>query len=183
MTIADLTDDELVRQLRSGSREALGELYERYKDTLYNYCYQMLKSTSNADDAVHDAFLKVWDKIQTLEKVNSFRAWLYAIVRYQVLNKLRDSKSFEDLTDDCSIEDDDPYRILVAHELSLDLEKSLDMIRPAFKELIVLRDFEGLSYTEIAQITGLSLASVRVHIFRATKALAKIYHEKFGDEL
>jgi RNA polymerase sigma-70 factor (ECF subfamily) len=176
------SDTDLVRSLRSGSRDAFEELYLRHKDALYDYCSRLLKDGVQAEDAVHESFLAVWKDAQTLNDPGSFRSWLFGIARHKALNSIRDRKSFDELFDDSLLVLDDPYSILVKNEQSALVGELLEMIRPAYKDLLVLRDFENFSYAEIARISGLSLASVRVHLFRARKALAKAYSKNHGEK-
>jgi RNA polymerase sigma-70 factor, ECF subfamily len=182
MTPEALSDADLVRSLRSGSSDAFGELYVRHKDALYDYCCRLLNDRVQAEDVVHESFLMLWKDAHTLDALDSFRSWLFGIARHKALNAIRDRKSFDELFDDSSIEEDDPYTIFVRNERSALLSELLEMIRPAFKDLVVLKDYEGFSYAEIAKITGLSIASVRVHLFRARKALAKAYVKKRGEK-
>lgn len=176
------SDTDLVRNLRSGSRDAFEELYLRHKDALYDYCSRLLRDDARAEDVVHDLFLTIWNDAQTLKDPGSFRSWMFSIARHRALNAIRDRKSFDELSDDSLPGDDDPYSILVRNEQSDLISDLLEMIRPAYKDLIVLKDFENFSYADIANITGLSVASVRIHLFRARKALAKTYSKKHGEK-
>ena len=175
-----VTDAALMRNLRSGSNEAFAELYRRHKDSLYDYCSRLLKDEIQAEDVVHDSFLMLWRDAHTLNSLGSFRSWIFSIARHKALNCIRDRKSFDELSDDCSIEHDDPLTIFVRNEQRVLFHDLLEMIRPAYKELIVLKDYEYFSSQEISKITGLSIASTRVHLFRARKALAKEFMKNHG---
>ncbi|MDP2884808.1 MAG: RNA polymerase sigma factor [Ignavibacteria bacterium] len=181
MNQSSVTEIELVERLREGSREALGQIYVLYRDSLYNYCHWLVKEDGRVDDVVHETFMKVWNNIGSLNNSDSFRSWLFKIARNQALLDLRNRKPFEELTDESSIESDGPLVALINTEKSDQIKGLLDALRPAYRELIVLRVYEGLSYAELACVTGLSLSAVRVHLFRARKALAKLYDEHFGD--
>jgi RNA polymerase sigma-70 factor (ECF subfamily) len=177
-----LSDTDLVRNLRSGSSDAFGELYTRHKDALYDYCCRLLRDGNQAEDVVHDSYLMLWKDAHTLDALDSFRSWLFSIARHKALNSIRDRKPFDELFEDSSIERDDPHTIFVRNERSTLLSDALEVIRPAYKDLVVLKDYENFSYAEIAKITGLSTASVRVHLFRARKALAKAYVKYNGEK-
>ncbi|MBM4159943.1 MAG: RNA polymerase sigma factor [Ignavibacteria bacterium] len=182
MSQSSLTERRLVEHLRLGSREAFGQIYVRYKGSLCNYCYWLVKEKDRAEDIVHETFLKVWNNIGTLDDSSSFRSWLFTIARNQALLFLRDRRPFEELTDESSSENDDPLHALISTELSDSISSLLNALSPAYRELIVLRVYEGLSYAEIASVTGLSLSAVRVHLYRARKALARLYNEQYGDK-
>ena len=182
MSQSSVTERRLVEHLRLGSREAFGQMYVQYKDSLCNYCYWLVKEKDRADDIVHDTFLKVWNNIGTLNDSGSFRSWLFTIARNQALLYLRDRKPFEELTDESSSESNDPLHVLISTELAGSVSSFLSALRPAYRELIVLRVYEELSYEEIAGVTGLSVSAVRVHLFRARKALARLYNQRYGDK-
>jgi RNA polymerase sigma-70 factor (ECF subfamily) len=176
------SDTDLVRSLRSGSRDAFEELYLRHKDALYDYCSRLLRDDVQAEDVVHDSFLTVWRDASTLNDLGSFRSWMFSVARHKALNSNRDRKSFDELSEDSMRDDDDPHSIFVRREQAALLSELLEMIRPAYKDLVLLKDFENFTYAEIAKITGLSLPSVRIHLFRARKALAKAYSKKHGEK-
>ena len=107
---------------------------------------------------------------------------MFSIARHKALNSIRDHKSFDELSEDSARDNDDPHSIFVRSEQSALLNSLLETIRPAFKDLLVLKDIENFSYAEIARITGLSLPSVRIHLFRARKALAQAYPRNHGEK-
>lgn len=182
MTQKILNEEQLVNELRLGSREALGEIYAHYRDSLFNYCSRLVKDNSRAEDLVHETFLKIWSTIQTLNHTSSFRSWVFSIARNQALLFLRDRKPFEKLSDEIPLTDDDALDLLISSEASAALGSLLDQLRPAYRELIVLRVYEELSYAEIAAVTGLSVSAIRVHLYRARKALAGIYTRRYGEK-
>lgn len=182
MAQSRLTEEQLVRDLCLGSPQAFGEIYLRYKDSLCNYCHWLLKDKDCTEDVVHDTFLKVWNNISALNNSGSFRSWLFSIARFQALLFLRDSKPFEQLSYEPEVENEDPLHILITNEQSTQIGGLLNALRPAYRELIVLRVYEELSYAEIARVTGLSLPAVRVHLYRARKALARMYTEHYGEK-
>ena len=176
------TDQQLVESLRQGSREALEQIYTRYRDRLCNYAYRLVGDRDRVDDVVHETFIKVWSNIGRLNDTSSFRSWLFAIARNEALLQLRDRKPFEELNDETTPESDDPLSALISNELSGSVTGLLDALRPSYKELIVLKVYEALTYAEIASVTGLSLSAVRVHLYRARKALAALYDKHCGDK-
>jgi RNA polymerase sigma-70 factor (ECF subfamily) len=176
----ELTEPELVERLREGDRDALGQIYILYRDSVCNYCHCLVKEKDRVEDVVHETFVKVWNNIGSLRNSESFRSWIFMIARNQALLDLRDRKRFEELTDESSIEHDSPLVTLISAEESVQVKGLLDALRRPYRELIVLRVYGGLSYAELARVTGLSRDAVRVHLFRARKTLAKLYDENFG---
>jgi RNA polymerase sigma-70 factor (ECF subfamily) len=183
MTQTPEPEEQLVECLRARSSDAFAELYTRHKDALFDYCFHLLKDRARAEDAVHEAFMMAWKDIPSLKGTHSFRSWMFSIVRHHALNQIRGRKLFDELSDEVPMNDPDPLEVLITNERSTNFAELLDRMRPQFKELIVLKDFEDLTYAEIARITGLSLASVRVHLYRARKALAKVYTKHYGEKI
>ncbi len=177
---SDLNEEQLVIELRLGNAKAFGLIYDRYKDSLCNYCASFVKDNGLAEDIVHEIFLKMWNNIQTLNEARSFRSWLFRIARNEALHFLRDRKQFEELSEEIREEDRSPLESLVNSEESVKVSGLLDHLRPAYRELMVLRIEGELSYADIASVTGLSPSSVKTHLFRARKALAKVYTELYG---
>jgi len=180
MTPSDLNEEQLVIELRLGSTRAFGLIYERYKDSLCNYCSSLVKNNDVAEDIVHEIFLKMWNNIQTLNEVRSFRTWLFSIARNQALLFLRDRKPFEELSEGLPREEESPLDLLVNEEQSAMMGSLLNRLRPAYRELMLLRIEGELSYADIAAVTGMSQSAVRTHLYRARKALAKVYAELYG---
>ncbi len=170
--MAFLSDKELVEELQSGSRRAFAEMYERLKEPVFAYCLRMLGDRPSAEDAAHDAFFKAFEAIHTLDEPRAFRAWLYRIVRNEVFSQLRRKRTVP-LNDDVDVWDEDnPHLQLVARERAETLQLLLGRLKPEFREALVLREYDGLSYEEICCVTGDSLAAIKSRIFKARKALA-----------
>jgi RNA polymerase sigma-70 factor (ECF subfamily) len=171
---------ELIDQLRLGDRRAFTDVYEQYKDGLFHYCCSMLKDRQAAEDVVHDVFINIWTKKHTLMDASAFRSWVFSIARHRALAFLRDRKPFEELSEDLSQDDDSPLELAINQEKTEMLDGLLCRLRPAYRELILLRIEGEFSYEEIAGMIGKSQAAVRTHLFRARKALAKVHGEIYG---
>lgn len=182
MSSSTFNEVELVNELRRGERKAFAALYEHYKDSVFNYCASLVKNNEAAEDVVHDVFLSIWTKKHTLVHARSFRSWVFSIARNRALESLRDRRHAEGLSEDLSLEEDSPLELVLNRERSMMVDGLLDHLRPAYRELILLRIEGECSYAEIADITGRSQAAIRTHLFRARKALAKVYAELYGGD-
>ena len=83
------TDAELVRRYLAGDQRALGDIYERYGDRVYDMCFAMLRSADDAADAYQDTFLTAADKLGQLRDTERLRSWLYSVARNQCRARLR----------------------------------------------------------------------------------------------
>jgi RNA polymerase sigma-70 factor (ECF subfamily) len=166
------SDEQLVNDLRLGLEDAFASLYERYKRSIYSFCLKLSADRFLAEDATHDTFIKMQQNIHTLNNVSIFRSWLYTIARNQVYKLLHKQKSNGRLIDELVWSDDNPDIALELSEEREIIAQCINALKPEYREVLTLREFEQLSYTEIAVITGDSESSVKSRLFKARRALA-----------
>lgn len=172
------TDDkELIESFQAGDEFAFVSLYNRYKGPVYAFCVKMLLSRSLAEDAVQETFLRVYENRDRLLNTSAFKAWLFTIARNQCLNQLRRSNRQVSLDGQAHTELAAPLPELPMHQL----EKSekvalvnhfLAQLKPDYREVLVLREYQNLSYEEIAAVTRSTLSAVKSRLFKARRKLA-----------
>ena len=165
------TDIDLLNDMQNGNSRSLGELYERYKGPLYAFCLQMLRNGAKAEDAVHDTFVKVARQAHTLTHAAAFRSWLFRIARNETLMILRKSEPVP-IDDDDVWEDQTPLTLLERDERTEIVRSALQSLKIQYREVLLLREFQELSYTDIAAITGSTESAVKSRLFHARRALA-----------
>jgi len=138
----------------------------------------MLKSVEEAEDALQDVMVKLWDKRQQLREYNSVEAFAVTVTKNRCLDKLK-SKKHKYHMDVLELEVDSGF---VSPYKNLELSESMKVMVRAFQELpeqqrllITLRDLEGYSYEEISEQTGLQVNNIRVGLSRARKAAREAY--------
>jgi RNA polymerase sigma-70 factor (ECF subfamily) len=166
------TDEQLVTDLRLGRMEAFAGLYDRYKGRIYSFCCNLTLDRCLAEDATHDTFIKMQQHIHTLQDSTAFRSWLYAIARNQVYKSLQKRHSDNKIPDECVCDDPQPDMQMESLEERELIAICLNMLKPEYREVLILREYEQLSYAEIASITGDSESSVKSRLFKARQALA-----------
>jgi len=167
------TDTELIQLLCQGDRSAFADIYERHKTGIYRYCLRMLADSYAAEDAMHETFMKMFSGINSLRNQDSFLPWLFKIARNEVMTHVRRNRrngihSDEDIWDETT-----PHELAVAAETTEIVQRLLQNLRSEYREVILLREYEQLSYSEIASITGDTESSVKSRLFKARKALTK----------
>jgi len=167
------SDEQLVNDLKLGLEDAFASLYERYKRSIYSFCLKLSADRFLAEDATHDTFIKMQQNIHTLNDVSVFRSWLYTIARNQVYKLLHKQKSNGRLTDELVWSDDNPDIALEVSEEREIITQCINALKPEYREVLTLREFEQLSYMQIAVITGDSESSVKSRLFKARRALAE----------
>jgi RNA polymerase sigma-70 factor (ECF subfamily) len=143
---------------------------DKYSDNVYRFALKSLKNEMSAKDIVQDTFLKVWLKHEEIqaEKVKSylFTTAYHCIIDW--INKEKRNGDFERISSDLS----SPKSL--EFDVADILEEALNRLPAIQKALVLLRDYEGYHYAEIAEITNLNESRVKVYIFRARQAL-KVY--------
>ncbi len=167
------SDELLLEHIREGNRDALARLYERYKVRLYALCFRLLKNEAKAEDAVHDTFVKIWNGADAIEKSQSFRSWIFRVARNEAFMMMRQKKSVGDDALETLWDDDTPLGLLAEKDSKEIIQRCVDGLKVEYREVLLLREYEQLSYEQIAEITGATESSVKSRIFKARKALAK----------
>ena len=166
-------DEQLVSELQNGSVDAFEELYQRYKRHIYTFCLKLTEDRFLAEDATHDTFLKMRLNIHTLNDSGVFRTWLFSIARngvFRMLHKQQRNGSFDD---ESVWSEETPLTITEQDDTSAVIALCLGALKPEYKEVLMLREYEHHTYDEIAMITGSSESSVKSRLFKARKALAE----------
>jgi RNA polymerase sigma-70 factor (ECF subfamily) len=167
------TDTELLRLLRQGDKQAFADVYERHKSAIYRYCLRMLADADAAEDATHDTFLKMYANTEQLHHAESFVSWLFRIARNEVLMYMRHNKRNETHSDETVWDESTPHEIVVSTEITELVQKTLQNLKSEYCEVVLLREYEQLSYAQIAEITGDTESSVKSRLFKARQAIAK----------
>jgi len=175
-------EQALLDRLQKGEREVFGELYERYKRPLFAYCYRLLSDRHKAEDAEHEAFLKAYASLDGLKHASLFRVWLFRIARNEVYGHLRKHSNRHHEDANAVWIGETPLDTLVALERRELVRNALRSLKDEYREVVVLREYEGFSYSEIAEIMGDTESSVKSRLFKARKALIKKLEPFFGKE-
>lgn len=166
------TDQQLLERMISGDNRALAFLYERYKTRLYAYCFRMLGDRQAAEDAVHDTFLKLSHGVNGITQPSAFRGWLFRVARNEALIQIRRHRDTTEVVNDDVWEEETPLSTLISMETVEIIQRVLKMLKLEYREVLLLREYEQLSYAEIAVITDSTESSVRSRLFKARKAFA-----------
>lgn len=184
-----MNEAELIKKCKNGDTEAFSDLVLKYEGKFINYAFKMLRDENAAQDAAQEAFLRAFRKINTFSGNSAFSTWLYAILNNICLDILRKKKrtgeenhvsiNQENGDDDeyeIQIEDTSagPYESLQKKTAYEALYRALDELSEEHREVLVMRDLNGLEYDEIAKITNTTLGTVKSRISRGRINLRKI---------
>ena len=173
------TDSELIRLLHQGDRQAFADLYMHHKTAIYRYCLRMVHDSYAAEDAAQETFIKMFSNIRSLQKTESFLPWLFSIARNEVMMYLRRNRrngvhSDEDVWDETT-----PYEMVSSAESTEIVQQLLQNLKSEYREVLLLREYEQLSYSQIAEITSTTESSVKSRLFKARKALTSRLKEYY----
>ncbi len=177
--LAQHTDHELVIRCQRGDLDAFGELYARYERAVYRFAYHMLGDPDDADDVMQDAFVKAYRTLPGFRGDCSLQTWLLKVTgnlcrdRIKTRNRRGEMPLLTEAQGDLPDRSDrgqDPAMLLERKDLHALLYRVLSALPAPQRELIVLRDLEGLSYQQIAAVVDCSVASVKLRLFRARRS-------------
>jgi RNA polymerase sigma factor (sigma-70 family) len=171
---ADL-DYALLRRLTRGDDGALAELIRRHQPRLYHLAYRLLKDPMEAEDALQEVFVKVFEHAARFEPQSTVAAWLNRITANHCLNRLRQRRPAESLDQDnppvAADAGPSPLEALEEADLSRRLEALLAGLPENQRRALILKRFGGLSYAEIGAEMGLSPQAVDGLLKRARQTL------------
>jgi RNA polymerase sigma-70 factor (ECF subfamily) len=177
-------ESRLVTELQAGSETAFDWLVTHYHGPVYNLILSMLGDVADAADGTQEVFLKAFRGIRSFRQGSSLKTWLYRIAIREALNHkrwfkrhLQKNVSIDAEPEDghAAIEIEDlgatPFEQFAAHEIQAAVQSALQEIPEVFRSAVILRDLEGLSYEEIAEVLECSAGTVKSRILRGRRAL------------
>lgn len=158
--------------------EAFGQIYERYERPVYRFAYHMLGNSDEADDVKQDTFVKAYRTLPGFRGDCSLLTWLLKVTGNLCRDRMKSQSrrgemellpEMEATIFDTSEYGTDPATTLERKYMRSAVHRVLGGLPEAQRELIVLRDIEGMSYQQIAEILGCSVASIKLRLFRARR--------------
>lgn len=169
------SDGELLELLRDGDETAFTDLYKRYWDRLYVVASHTLGSHQEAEEAVHDVFLRIWKMRDTILIRETLQQYLAAAIKYEVINRLRKQvrrrRLFNRFEQGTAISSDPTGEFIREKELTAELESTIRALPEKCQIVFRLSRGQGYSHREIAKELGLSENTVESHMRRALHTL------------
>jgi RNA polymerase sigma-70 factor (ECF subfamily) len=176
-------DRRLIAECLGGQRDAFGELVSRYQARLYNAALRLVQSPDDAADVVQDTFLSAFLALHTFKGDAEFFTWLYRIAFNTAISfkrKKRPAVSLEANKGENSIDPDDPSEYvrpgaeLERTEDERQLTDAIARLSAEHREVLLLKDIEGLKYEDIAELLGVPIGTVRSRLHRARLELREL---------
>ena len=178
-------DLQLVERVQSGDREAFGLLVSKYQRKLLRLVMRLVRDPAEAEDVTQETFIKAYRALPNFRGESAFYTWLYRIGvntaknwlvahgrRMPVMSEIVDDES-EGIEEGVLLRDDEtPDRVLMSRQIGETVNAAMEALPDDLRTAISLREIEGLSYEEIAQVMDCPIGTVRSRIFRAREAIA-----------
>src|ERR1700736_2518859 len=176
----------LVTELQASSDAAFDWLVTYYHGSVYNLAYGILSDPADAADVTQDVFLCAFRGIRGFRQGSSLKTWLYRISVRQALNHRRwcwrhqrqqvsiDAEERDGSTLELKDTEATPFEQCATHEMQLTVRRALAAVPALFRSAVILRDLEGLSYEEIAEVVDVSVGTVKSRILRGRRMLKEI---------
>jgi RNA polymerase sigma-70 factor (ECF subfamily) len=192
--VANGPDDlDLVARSQAGDTGAFNELVTRYRNRAYAMIYNMVRNEQDAWDLAQDGFLKAWKSISRFRGQSSFYTWLYRILMNVTIDSLR-RKQIEggtEFDDQVGLQhiapgaatapksEMEPAARISDKEIRERIDEAIAKLSPEHRTAIVMREIDGLEYTEIAEQMGCSLGTVMSRLFYARKKLQTLLKDVY----
>lgn len=182
-----LSDEDLMELFQAGNESAYNILFERYRKRIFHFLFRYTHNEGDSEDLLQETFMRVYRSKHSYNRIAKFSTWLYTIAlnlakthykkkaRMEMVSFHTDEgqQSFEvsDMLDDRDLE---PERMYHKRTLIRYIEKALQRISSDFREVLVLRDIQGLSYEEISEVTGFPMGTVKSKLNRGRVQLQQL---------
>jgi RNA polymerase sigma-70 factor, ECF subfamily len=191
-------DDALLRKTigkaQQGDAAAFETIYHLYRARVYSLCLRMLHDPTDAEDALQDAFLQLFRKIQTFRGESAFSSWLHRLAVNVVLMRMRRKKPISVTLEETPNHDDETtapaYEIgepdlhLAGLADRLELQAAVDQLPKGYKKMFILHDVQGYQHSEIAQTLGLSIGNSKSQLHKLESGCANCFgHRDFCREI
>jgi RNA polymerase sigma-70 factor (ECF subfamily) len=189
--LLQLSDEDLMAAFQAGQMEAFDILVGRYKDPLTNYIYRFLGDMKECEDLLQETFLRVYRNRHSYRRIAKYSTWLYTIAGNLARSEYRKRKRRRLYSLQSVNRDDEEYELEIPDDSFLPdthtesmmqdrfVQETLKQIPEEFREVVVLRDIQQLSYEEIAEITGLPMGTVKSRINRGRTKLQQLLKDVY----
>jgi RNA polymerase sigma-70 factor (ECF subfamily) len=180
------SDEQLVAWAKDGDTEAFEELIHRHRDKIYARAMIMMRNEGDAVDLSQEAWVKAWQRLRQFQGESSFATWMTRIVINLCLDQIRRQKrtraeSIEELEEESGgverqmpVVENNPTEGLETEELRRRIDEAMGKLTDAHRTVLVLHEFDGLEYKEIAKRVGISIGTVMSRLFYARRRMATL---------
>jgi RNA polymerase sigma-70 factor (ECF subfamily) len=179
MALVDLREEQLIERAKQGDQAAQAAIVRRYEQMVYNVALRLTGNAEEAEGVMQETFLKVLEALPTFRGDSQLGTWIYRIATNFALMQLRKRRVPTYSLDEYNLDEsrdlasfnraigENPEALVLNSELRQVMEEAIEALPPKYKTAFVLKDLEGLSLQQIAEMLNLNVATVKTHIHRA----------------
>jgi RNA polymerase sigma-70 factor (ECF subfamily) len=171
--MSDNPELAVIRRAQGGDARAFEALVDEYQGVLYNLALRMTGNAEDARDLTQTVFLKVWRNLASYDSRHRFYSWIYRITINESLNFVQRRRRHTELDDRLPDAGPTPEDELASNELGDHIQGALMSLSAEYRQVIVLRHFHDLSYTEIADVVGVPEKTIKSRLFTARQQLGE----------
>ncbi len=203
LPLSQWTDERLVEAAQAGNQEAFAELVRRYQTKIYNLALRYTNDTETAMDIAQDAFVRAWQMLPKFRGEANFYTWLYRIAMNLCIDRHRralvrgepqkmsledlviERQRFEEAEEDADLwwEESDasePEAEILRQEMRQKVWEAIQQLPPLLRQVVLLREYEGLSLQEIAKITKTNVGTIKSRLYQARQHLKRLLAPYFN---
>lgn len=159
------------------ARKAFIDTFRQYKNSIYLYALKMLGDKDGAGDVSQEVFLRLYTRQTENQAIGDVKSWLFVVARNLCLNHIRDHKRTSSL--DAITVNAGTATGAEEEQLKL-LRRALLSLEPKYRETLILKEYQGFSYSEIAEITGTTIPAIRSLLYKARLQLKDAYKKNIN---
>ena len=175
-------EEDFLRLAQKGDAASITKLVETYQQRVFNVCYRMLGEATEAEDATQEALVKAVTSLHSYDIERPFKPWILRIASNGCIDRIRrrkDTLSLDGMGEDGAWEwqagnSPSPEREYLRNERHSAVRAVLDDLSPADRMVVTLFYWEGMPYTEIEEVTGLTVSAIKSRLFRARRTIAEL---------
>jgi RNA polymerase sigma-70 factor (ECF subfamily) len=200
VALPDEIEAKLIERLVAHDERAFNDLVRTYERRVFALVLRMLGNRAEAEDLAQEVFVQVFKAIGTFRGDSKLSTWIYRIAinlcknrsKYLKVRHAGEQDELEEVAERANLSEarganvgqvDRPDEMMAGKQVEMIVQRAILQIEPGFRECLVLRDVEELSYEEIEQITGLAAGTVKSRIFRARTILREIVERELGEKI
>lgn len=166
-----------IERALQGDQAAFGQLMHRYSGAVYNLAYRMLGNQQDAEDAAQEIFLRAYNRLESFDRSRRFSTWLLSIGSNYCIDRLRRRRfawmTLDDVAFWLASDLPGPERTALEQERRVVVQRALEQLPPNYRLVTVLHYWHDMSYSEIAEATGLTESTIKTRLHRARHMLAE----------
>ncbi|MBN1496208.1 MAG: sigma-70 family RNA polymerase sigma factor [Spirochaetes bacterium] len=182
MSNSDSEDIEVIEKVLAGDVEAFSAIIGKYQEKTFNYVYSQVKDYDEALDITQEIFIMTIEALRSFRRESKFSTWFYSIMvnycknyrkknRRYTLVPINGSRGDEEYNLQLTDERENPEKEVVMNDSLRIVREEINKLPDDYRDILILRDIEGLSYNEVAEILNISLSNVKVRIHRGREFL------------